>query len=357
MKSVYVIAEAGVNHNGSLDMALELVDVAAMCGADAVKFQTFKVDRLVKRSAEKAEYQKRVTGEEETQFEMLKKLELSESDHERILMRCKEKRIQFLSTPFDFESGEYLNKIGIPLFKVGSGDLTNAPLLYRIARFGKPLILSTGMATLSDVEEALSVLAFGYTAAHTDEPSVTAFKRAFSTESGQNALRENVTLLHCTTEYPSPLCEVNLSVMQTLRQAFALPVGYSDHTEGTEISVAAVALGATVIEKHFTLDKTLPGPDHQASLEPSEFEGLVSGIRSVEQALGSRVKHVTESEWKNATVARKSLVAADSIKFGDIFTENNLTLKRPGSGVRPIHYWDYIGKMANRDYEADDEIE
>lgn len=351
----YIIAEAGVNHNGSLEMAKELVSAAAEAGADAVKFQTFKADLLVSRTAPKAEYQTRTTGREESQHEMIRKLELDRRQHEMLLDACRECGIQFLSTPFDHDSVDLLAlTFDLPVIKVSSGDLTNAPLLLRIAAMGKPVILGTGMATLGEIEDALGVLALGYTCAA--QPSLAAFRAAFCSVKGQQALKEKVTLLHCTTEYPAPLEEVNLRVMETLRGAFGLAVGYSDHTEGIAVPLAAAALGAEVIEKHFTLDRTLPGPDHKASLEVRELKQMVQGIRSVEKALGRGIKHPTQSEIKNLPVARKSLVAASSITEGEIYTDSNVAVKRPGSGLSPMQYWDLLGKKASRDSGVDEVI-
>ncbi len=351
--SVYVIAEAGVNHNGSLDMAKELVDVAASAGADAVKFQTFRAEKLVTKSASKAEYQTRTTQRDESQFEMLKRLELSDSAHFELIQHCLSRGIQFLSTPFDEESVDLLAlHFDLPRLKLSSGDLTNAPLLLKCATTGKPLILSTGMSSLAEVETALGVLAFGYLDLDL-APGQAAFRTAFASPEGQRVLQRNVTLLHCTTEYPAPISEVNLRVMDTLRAAFGLPVGYSDHTEGITIPVAATARGASIIEKHFTLDRSLPGPDHKASLEPDELRQMLQAIRQVEAALGHGLKVPTPAEARNAEVARKSLVAAHEIRQGEIFTPENLVVKRPGTGVSPMAYWEMLGRIANRDYAPD----
>lgn len=353
-----VIAEAGVNHNGSLQRALELVDAAAAAGADIVKFQTFRAGRLASRSAPKADYQKRETGTTESQLDMLRALELDEAAHRVLISRCAEKGIEFLSTPFDHESlGLLVRTFDLPRLKLGSGDLTNAPLLLAIAMSAKPLILSTGMATLSDVEEALGVLAFGYVSLQDATPSIAAFRSAFESDAGQQALRNNVALLHCTTEYPTPAGDVNLRAMDTLRQAFGLEVGYSDHTQGTAISLAAVARGATIIEKHFTLDRNLPGPDHKASLEPEELTGMVADIRRVEISLGDGIKRVTESERKNREIARKSLVAASPIGRGETLTSGNVVAKRPGGGLAPIQYWDVLGRPASRSFNEDELID
>lgn len=356
-EGIYIIAEAGVNHNGSLNLALKLVDVATEAGVDAVKFQTFKADRLVSGTAPKAEYQKTTTEATESQYEMLKRLELDEDAHRQIQAYCRKRRIQFLSTPFDMESVDLLaTTLDLPLLKLSSGEITNAPLLLKAARSGKPIILSTGMATLGDIEIALCVLAFGYTN-HDNSPDEAAFRAAYASPNGQSALRERVTLLHCTTEYPAPFADINLRAMQTLSTAFGLAVGFSDHTEGIAVPVAAAALGATVVEKHFTLDKTLSGPDHKASLEPDELKKMVTAIRQVEQALGSFRKHPAPSEIGNAAVARKSIVAARTIRAGEPFSEQNLCVKRPGTGISPLRYWEMLGRSANRDYVPDEVVE
>lgn len=352
----YIIAEAGVNHNGSLEMAKKLIEVAAEAGADAVKFQTFNADKLVIRSAAKADYQTATTDINESQYEMIRKLELDEDAHETLINHCIECCIQFLSTPFDLESVDLLTKrFDISCIKIPSGDITNAPLLLKVAQTGKPLILSTGMSTLGEIEDALGVLAFGYL--NRLSPGATAFKAAYCSTEGQAILQEKVKLLHCTTEYPAPLEDVNLRTMDTLFNAFGLPVGYSDHTNGIVVPIAAVARGAVIIEKHFTLDRSLPGPDHKASLEPSELSRMVEAIRSVEKALGSGRKHPAPSELKNMTVARKSLVATSRISAGEQFTADNLSTKRPGSGLSPMQYWKLLNRKSSRDFSADEEIE
>ncbi len=358
MKNIFIIAEAGVNHNGSLEQAIRLVDAAAGAGADAVKFQTFKADKLVGRAAPKADYQTKSTGAGESQHEMIRKLELDEPAHRCLEQHCRSRGIGFLSTPFDLESLDMLvSRFDLSLIKVASGEITNAPFLLAAARTGKPVILSTGMSDLGEVENALAVLAFGYLFRENEAaPSLAACKAAYGSEEGRSALEGRVKLLHCTTEYPAPLADVNLRAMETLRHAFGLPVGYSDHTEGIAIPVAAAALGATVIEKHFTLDRKLPGPDHKASLEPDELAHMVRAIRQVEQSLGSRRKAPTPSELKNLPVARKSLVAARAIAPGEAFTAENLAIKRPGAGISPLYYWDWLGKTATRHYAADDPI-
>jgi N-acetylneuraminate synthase len=351
----YVIAEAGVNHNGSLEMACKLIDAAAEAGADAVKFQTFKAENLVSLSAPKAEYQKRTTAVEESQFDMIRKLELDEASHRHLIEHCNARSIQFLSTPFDFESVDLLARtFDLPFLKIPSGEITNGPLLLYITQTGKPVILSTGMSTLDEVEQALGVLAFGYLNEGT--PSLTAFRDAFTSEAGQAALKSNVRLLHCTTEYPAPFEDVNLRAVDTLAETFGLPVGYSDHTTGINIPVAAVAKGAVIIEKHFTLDRDLPGPDHKASLEPDELKAMVMAIREVEIALGNGIKSPTASELQNLPVARKSLVVKAGIKAGDVFTSENLGAKRPGDGVSPMEYWNYLGQKSTRSYRADDKV-
>lgn len=351
----YIIAEAGVNHNGSLAIAKKLVEVAAEAGADAVKFQTFKADRLVSRMAAKAEYQTRTTDVAESQHEMIRKLELDELAHETLIEHCMVCGIQFLSTPFDLESLDLLSgRFGLPCIKIPSGDITNAPLLLKIAQTGKPVILSTGMSTLGEIEDALGVLAFGYL--DNREPSIAVFRAIYCSAEGQTILQDKVTLLHCTTEYPAPLEDVNLKVMDTLRSAFGLPVGYSDHTEGITVPIAAVARGAVVIEKHFTLDRNLPGPDHKASLEPAELKQMVAAIRIVEQSLGSSRKHPAASELKNMCVARKSLVAAATISAGEPFTVDNLAVKRPGNGLSPMRYWELLNRKTGRDFSADEVV-
>lgn len=357
MNKTTVIAEAGVNHNGSLDLAYQLVDAASAAGADYVKFQTFVAERLVTRMAQKASYQTRNTDSSGSQFEMLRSLELKPKFHRILADYSKKNNIQFLSTPFDIDSARFLvDEVGIETIKIPSGELTNAPFLLDIARLKKPMILSTGMATIGEIETALSIIAFGLVAPAANEPNLESFRAAFRSVEGQRFLSDYVSLLHCTTEYPAPLHEVNLYAMKTMRRTFQLPVGYSDHTPGIAVSIAAVALGARIIEKHFTLDKTLPGPDHKASLETSELNELILGIRAVEQSLGSYVKIPRPSEIPNIPIARKSLVAARSISTGELFSRENLTTKRPGSGVSAIHFWDWIGQKASQNFNEDDLI-
>ncbi|MFB9276299.1 N-acetylneuraminate synthase [Cohnella cellulosilytica] len=356
--STYIIAEAGVNHNGSLAIAKQLVAEAARVGANAVKFQTFQANKLVSNSAEKAEYQKRLTDAEESQQDMIRRLELSLNDHCALIECCREHQIDFLSTPFDDESLALLtDTLKLNRLKLSSGDLTNLPFLLKAARTECELIVSTGMATIGEVEEALSVIAFGLVTDRAAKPSLMAFKSAYSSEEGQTALQDKVMLLHCTTEYPTPYEDVHLNRMKTLEQAFTLPVGYSDHTLGSEVSVAAVALGAVIIEKHFTLDKTMEGPDHQASLEPHEIQEMIKQIRHIEIAFGTSVKYPAVSELKNRVPARKSIVASRDIQQGETFDETNLTLKRPGNGLPPSMYWSLLGLKASRSYAEDELIE
>lgn len=356
--SVFIIAEAGVNHNGSLDMAKKLIDAAASAGADAVKFQTFKASDIVSRRAPKAAYQERTTGQEESQFEMIRKLELSADDHHALLEHAAGSGIEFLSTPFDLLSlGLLVGELGLRTIKIPSGEITNAPLLLGVAQSGCRVILSTGMSTLGEIEAALAVLAFGFTAPRNCVPEPESFVTAFASDAGQQALRERVILLQCTTEYPAAVDEVNLRAMDTLAAAFSVPVGYSDHTSGIHIAVAAVARGAAMVEKHFTLDRTLPGPDHPASLEPPELAAMVAQIRDVELALGDGVKRPSSVELANRRVVRKSLVAARAIACGEALSVANLACKRPGDGVSPMAYWQRLGDRATRDYAADEAID
>jgi N-acetylneuraminate synthase len=351
-----VIAEAGVNHNGSLDMALRLVDVAAEAGADVVKFQTFKAEQLVTARAAKAAYQSANTGDSGGQLEMLRRLELVPRDHERLLAHCRDRSIRFMSTAFDEASLDLLATLDMPAVKIPSGDITHAPLLLRATRLNLPLIVSTGMCTLMDIEAALSVIAYAATQVRTPASRADC-EAAYASPAGQLALRQRVTLLHCTTQYPAPADAVNLRAMQTMAQAFGLPVGYSDHTQGIEVALAAVALGARVIEKHFTLDRQLPGPDHAASLEPAELQQLVEGIRNVEQALGSAVKVPAPAEIGNRAVARRAIVAARPIRAGERLTLEVLAYKRPADGRSPLDCWDLLGQPAARDYAADEAID
>jgi len=357
---VLIIAEAGVNHNGSDELALALVEAAAEAGADVVKFQTFRAQKIVTKAAQMASYQKINTGVEMTQFEMLSRLELSETAHKKIFRRCEELGIEFLSTAFDEDSLEFLvSEIGLKRLKLPSGEITNAPLVLAHAQTGLDIIVSTGMATLSDIESVLGVIAYGYLghAGHSlGPPCKTAFREAYSSAEGRGLLEKKVTLLHCTTEYPAPMDEINLSVMKTLKRAFSLPVGYSDHTLGIEVPVAATALGACVIEKHFTLDKSMAGPDHRASLEPLELKNMVQSIRNVTRAIGRGVKTPTPSEIRNQKVARKSLVACRSIVKGERLSSENISILRPGTGMSPYDYWETLGKLAPRDFAEGEPI-
>lgn len=351
-----IIAEAGVNHNGSLERALDMVDVAAGAGADFVKFQSFRAERLVTRKAAKAKYQREQTGDGCSQFEMLRQLELDDAMHRALLERCELRGIGFLSTPFDSQSLRFLaDELDLPLLKISSGDLTNPLLLLAAGRSGRRVVLSTGMATLAEIESALAVLAFGYTNGK-DAPSTAAFATAWRRPAARKAVGAKVIVLHCTTEYPAPFAEVNLKAMAMIAQAFGVGTGYSDHTPGIAVPIAAAALGARIIEKHFTLDRGLPGPDHAASLEPDELARMVRSVREVEQALGAPVKAPSASEMQNIAVARKSLTAATDIAPGEVFSTENLTVKRPGDGISPLRYWDMIGRPSDRAYEADETI-
>lgn len=333
MKRTYIIAEAGVNHNGSIERAKDMVKVAAKAGADAVKFQTFKAEKVVSRYAPKAEYQKKTTGADESQLEMVKKLELDEVAHKELLACCRSRNIQFLSTPFDLESIDLLNKLGLEIFKIPSGEITNLPYLRKIGALKKEIILSTGMSDLGEIENALNVL------------------------TGTGTKLKDITILHCHTEYPTPMKDVNLNAMQTIKYAFpGIHVGYSDHTEGIEVPIAAVAMGAAIIEKHFTLDKNMEGPDHKASLEPDELTAMVKAIRNIEKALGTGIKKPSSSELKNKPIARKSIVAARNIRKGESFTEEILTVKRPGDGISPMRWNKVIGQVAQKDYKEDELI-
>lgn len=354
---VKIIAEAGVNHNGSKELAFQLIDAAHSAGVDIVKFQTFKAKNLVTRSAQQADYQKQNTGVTESQYEMLNRLELDYETHKSLVQYCNELGIEFLSTAFDKESLDFLvQDLKLKTLKIPSGELTNAPFVLEHARTGCDLIVSTGMANLAEIEATLGVIAFGFVSEDNTKPSPQAFEEAYNSEQGQKALKEKVTILHCTTEYPAPVNEINLNAMTTLKDAFHLTTGYSDHSAGITIPIAASALGAQLIEKHFTLDKTMPGPDHKASLEPNELKNMVQAIRDIELALGNGVKGPQPSEIKNKPIARKSLVAAKGIKSGDLFTESNLTIKRPGNGMSPALYWSLLGSSATQDYEEGDLI-
>lgn len=330
--SIFIIAEAGVNHNGSLEIAKTLIDVAAQSGADAVKFQTFKADKLVSKTAQKASYQKQMTDADESQYAMIKKLELDERAHHQLIDYCAQKNILFLSTPFDHESIDLLADLGMEIFKIPSGEITNLPYLRHIGSLQKEVILSTGMATLDEIDGALHVLTTAGTA------------------------KEHITVLHATTEYPCPMDEVNLRAMQTIRDTFDIRVGYSDHTRGIEVPIAAAAMGASVIEKHFTLDREMEGPDHKASLEPDELIEMVHAIRNIEKALGDGIKRPSPSELKNIPIARKSIVASRAIAEGERLSEENITIKRPGNGISPMRYDEIIGTVASKNYDEDEAI-
>lgn len=352
---VFIIAEAGVNHNGSIDVARRLVDVAADAGAGAVKFQTFRADKLVTRRAAKAAYQVANTGTDGSQMDMLRRLELNEADHAVLVGHCRDRNIRFMSTAFDMDSLAYLATLDMPAVKIPSGDITYGPMLLAAARLGKPLIVSTGMATLADIEGALSVIAFALT--REGQPgSYTDLEAARFSDEGLTALRKVVTLLHCVTQYPAPPMSVNLRAMDTMAAAFGLPVGYSDHTLGTAVPIAAVARGATVIEKHFTLDRGMEGPDHAASLEPGELDFMVKSIRVVESALGSPLKGPSSDEIPNRLIARRSVVASRPIARGEIITLEALTAKRPADALSPMESWSLVGRTASRDYDIDDPV-
>lgn len=331
MSKVFIIAEAGVNHNGSLELAKKLIDVACVAGADAVKFQTFKADKLVSKKAQKADYQKQTTDGAESQYDMIKKLELDLDTHKKLIAYCNQKNIMFLSTPFDHDSIDLLDSLGLEIFKIPSGEITNLPYLRHIGNLQKKVILSTGMADIGEIEDALDVLINAGTP------------------------KEHITILHANTEYPTPMEDVNLLAMQTIAQAFKVDVGYSDHTNGIEVPIAAVTMGALVIEKHFTLDKTMEGPDHKASLEPDELESMIKAIRNIEIALGSGLKKPSKSEIKNMPIARKSILTCKVIAKGERFCEENITIKRPGDGMSPMRWDEIIGTIATRDY-AEDEL-
>jgi N,N'-diacetyllegionaminate synthase len=330
--SVFIIAEAGVNHNGSVDLAKQLIDIAANSGADAVKFQTFKSENLLVKDTEKTQYQKETTDASESQFDMIKKLELDEEKHKELIAYCQYKNIMFLSTPFDHDSIDLLSNLGLKIFKIPSGEITNLPYLRHIGSLGKQIVMSTGMSNLKEVEDALNILITAGTS------------------------KNNITVLHANTMYPTPMEDVNLNAMITIQQELGVSVGYSDHTLGIEVDIAAVALGASVIEKHFTIDKTMDGPDHKASLEPRELKAMVSAIRNIEKALGGDEKKLSPSESENIEVVRKSIVASQNIKKGDFLTNENITVKRPGGGISPMHWDVVIGTAASRDYNTDEFI-
>jgi N-acetylneuraminate synthase len=355
-QAVYIIAEAGVNHNGRLDYAHQLVEMAARAGANAIKFQTFNARKLALKTVDKASYQKTTTAHDESQLDMLLQLELPQSWHHELQVHAASCGIDFLSTAFDEDSLRFLQCLSLPLYKVPSGELTNAPLLWQFARIGAPLILSTGMATLSEVEAALAVVVHALNAPH-EPQGFDEVWRYWSQSDARAKLQGHVTLLHCTSQYPTPWHEVNLRAMDTLAAAFGLAVGYSDHTQGIMMPIAAVARGARVIEKHVTLDKTLPGPDHNASIDASELTQMVADIRALEQALGSSLKVPQASEWDTRRIARQSLVAAREISAGASFVADDLTSARAGVGRLATEYWDLLGTVCDRDYRAGDVIQ
>ena len=327
-KKIYIIAEAGVNHNGNIDLAKEMIEVAAQSGADAVKFQSFIAEKLVTKSAVKADYQKQ-SSSGESQFEMLKKLELNIESHYLLFKHCRKNNIEFLSSPFDLDSIDMLDNLGMGIFKIPSGEISNVPYLRKIGKLNRKVILSTGMSNLSEIEFALNLLI------------------------SNGTKKTNISVLHCNTQYPTPFEDVNLRAMLTIQNAFQVVVGYSDHTKGIEVPIAAVALGAQIIEKHFTLDKSMEGPDHKASLDPDELKIMIQAIRNIEKALGSGIKKPSESESENINIARKSIVAITDIKKGDIFSEYNLTVKRPGTGLSPVFWNEIIGKISTKDFPKD----
>ena len=330
--SVFIIAEAGVNHNGSVDLAKKLIDVASISGADAVKFQTFKAENLIVKNTQKADYQKQTTDASESQFDMIKKLELDVETHKELIAYCQEKDIMFLSTPFDHESINLLSDLGLKIFKIPSGEITNLPYLRHIGSLGKKVVLSTGMSNLKEVGDALNILINAGTS------------------------KDNITVLHANTMYPTPMEDVNLNAMLTIQKEFDVDIGYSDHTLGIEVDIAAVAMGASCIEKHFTLDKAMDGPDHKASLEPEELKAMVDAIRNIEKALGSSEKKPSLSETVNIDIVRKSIVANQKISKGDILTDKNITIKRPGNGISPMQWDEVIGAVAVKNYKLDDLI-
>jgi N,N'-diacetyllegionaminate synthase len=331
MQKTLIIAEVGVNHNGDIDIAKKLVDAAENAGVDYVKFQTFKTENLVQKSAKKAVYQADNTGNNDSQFSMLKKLELSDENHFELMKYCQQKNIKFLSTAFDFESIDFLND-KIDLYKIPSGEITNLPYLEKVAKLGLSIVMSTGMANMQEVKDAFNVLV-------------------------KNGVQKNeITILHCNTEYPTPMEDVNLKAMLSIEKELGVKIGYSDHTLGVEVPIAAVAMGASVIEKHFTLDRNMAGPDHKASLEPNELTAMVTAIRNIELALGDGIKKPSKSEEKNIKIARKSIVAIEDIKKGDIFTEQNISVKRPGNGISAMKWYDVLGRNADKNYKEDELI-
>jgi N-acetylneuraminate synthase len=354
--AVYIIAEAGVNHNGNSDMAYKLIDVAAEAGANAIKFQTYKAGQLILENIPKAEYQVKNTGSHETQLEMLKKLELPFQLHFELQSYCNKLGIQFLSTAFDFESLDLLSKLKVPIIKIPSGDITSGPLLLKSAQMRRKIFLSTGMTNVEEIKAALKIIAFGLIFVK-DPKGFYEFEDAYTSQAGKKALKKYVSLLHCVTEYPAPLESVNLRALDLLANTFELPIGYSDHTLGLEVPFAAVGRGAVIIEKHFTLDRGLPGPDHKASLEPAELIEMVRGIRGIESSLGRCAKTPSKAEISNRAIARRSIVTSADINNGDVLNASNLAFKRPGTGISPMRYWDLLGNKVQRNYKAGELLE
>jgi len=353
-----IIAEAGVNHNGDEALAFKLIDAAFAAGADIIKFQTFKAKNVASEIAQKADYQITESSDAESQLELLTRLELPHKSHFKLVDYCNKLGIEFLSTAFDSESLNFLiNELDLKRLKIPSGEITNAPLVLEHARTGCDLIISTGMATLAEIELVLGVIAFGYTMPIDASPSSDAFQKAYSSDQGKASLKEKVTILHCTTEYPAPINDINLSAMDTISSAFGLPIGYSDHSEGIIVSIAAAAKGATLIEKHLTLDKNMDGPDHQASLDPNEFKSLVNAIRSVQLSMGDGIKGPRPSELNNKISARKSLIAANDISIGSKISAKDIDIKRPGNGISPFRYWAIQGKISMHSYKKGDLID
>ena len=358
-KKIYFIAEAGVNHNGNFKLALKLVDVAVGAGADAVKFQTFKSENLASRFADKAKYQRKTTKINETQLEMLKSLELKENEYFKLKDYCKFKKIDFITTAFDQDSLLFITKkLKVKILKIPSGEITNGPLLLDHGMTGLDIILSTGMASIKEINEALEVIIYGYLNKNKKNirPSKKLFKKALESKRGQNLLKQKITILHCTTEYPAPIDDINLNAILDISKNFNANVGYSDHSTGELVSLAAASMGVKLIEKHFTLNKNMNGPDHRASLNPLELKKLIKKIRSVERIKGLTIKKAYKSEKKNIPIVRKSLIASKEIKSGKLFSKDNITAKRPGSGISPMHYWRYIGVKADKSYKEDEII-
>lgn len=358
-KKIYFIAEAGVNHNGKFDLALKLVDIAVEAGADAVKFQTFKAENLASKNANKACYQRETTNIRESQLEMLKSLELKEREYFDLKDYCKSKKIDFITTAFDHDSLSFIRKkLKVKILKIPSGEITNGPLLLAHGLTGLDIILSTGMSSIKEIKEALGVIIYGYLnkGKKKIKPSKRIFKRAFESKEGQALLQKKITILHCTTEYPAPIDDINLNAIYDIENNFNANIGYSDHSEGELVSIAAASMGVKVIEKHFTINKKMSGPDHKASLNPIELKNLIRKIRSIETIRGLNIKKAYKTEIKNINIVRKSLIASVDIKLGNLFSEKNVTAKRPGNGKSPMDYWEYIGHKSKQNYKKDDII-